>query len=53
MTEDRRIKWERTLEWPLTLAAVLFLVAYAVPILRPDVDPSLPGSTSGLRMGTA
>lgn len=42
MTEDRRIKWERTLEWPLTLAAVLFLVAYAVPILRPDVDPSLP-----------
>lgn len=42
MTEDRRIKWERTLEWPLTLAALLFLVAYAVPILRPDVDPSLP-----------
>ncbi|MDQ3308287.1 MAG: potassium channel family protein, partial [Actinomycetota bacterium] len=42
MTEDRRIKWERTLEWPLMLAAVLFLVAYAVPILRPDVDPSLP-----------
>lgn len=27
--------WERATEWPLTIAAVLFLVAYAVPILDP------------------
>ena len=30
--------WERRMEWPLTVAAVLFLVAYAWPIL----DPGLP-----------
>jgi voltage-gated potassium channel len=29
--------WERRAEWPLTFAALLFLVAYAVPILWPGV----------------
>lgn len=32
-------RWEEATEWPLTVAAVLFLVAYAVPI----IDPNGPG----------
>lgn len=32
-------RWERRTEWPLALAAVVFLVCYAVPVL----DPSLGG----------
>jgi voltage-gated potassium channel len=41
MTEEsRREHWEVKAEWPLTLTAVLFLFAYATPILRPDLaDP--------------
>ena len=34
----RRARWEHTADWPLTAAAVLFLAAYAVPILRPDLS---------------
>ena len=41
-TESRLDRWERRAEWPLTVAALLFLVAYAWPIL----DPELP---SGVR----
>jgi voltage-gated potassium channel len=41
MTDTRRIKWERIMEWPLTAAALVFLVAYAAPILEPDSDPRL------------
>jgi voltage-gated potassium channel len=38
--ESRREHWEVKAEWPLTLTAVLFLFAYATPILRPDLaDP--------------
>jgi hypothetical protein len=32
-------RWERASEWPLMIAALVFLAAYAVPIL----DPNLPG----------
>jgi voltage-gated potassium channel len=35
--ESRRQRWEDRADWPLTLAAVLFLVGYAAPILRPDL----------------
>lgn len=39
MSDDaRRIRWERAGEWPLTVAALVFLLAYAWPIL----DPGLP-----------
>lgn len=38
MTEERRERWERAADWPLTAAAVLFLVAYAVPILNPGLS---------------
>jgi voltage-gated potassium channel len=30
-------RWERVSEWPLMVAAVVFLAAYAVPILHPDL----------------
>ncbi|GIL37047.1 potassium channel family protein [Phycicoccus sp. DTK01] len=40
MSDDlRRARWERATEWPLTVAALFFLVAYAWPIL----DPTLSG----------
>lgn len=40
MSDDlRRARWERATEWPLTVAALFFLVAYAWPVL----DPTLSG----------
>lgn len=38
-TQPRLDRWQRASEWPLTAAALVFLVAYAVPILDPDLDP--------------
>jgi voltage-gated potassium channel len=35
--ESRRQRWEHGAEWPLTITAVVFLAAYAAPILRPDM----------------
>ena len=34
-------RWERASEWPLMAAAMIFLAAYAVPILHPDLPWSL------------
>lgn len=34
-------RWEKVTEWPLTSAAVAFLLAYATPILWPGEDPRL------------
>lgn len=43
MTDEvRRQRWEDRADWPLTITAVLFLVAYAVPILRPDLASPWP-----------
>lgn len=39
--ESRRDRWERRTEWPLTLLAVVFLAAYALPILEPDIAPEI------------
>lgn len=33
----QRERWERAAEWPLTVAAVVFLAAFAWPILDPDL----------------
>jgi voltage-gated potassium channel len=33
-------RFERRTEWPLTILALVFLAAYAWPILRPDISPS-------------
>lgn len=30
-------RWERASEWPLMAAAVVFLSAYAIPILHPNL----------------
>ncbi len=35
LVELRREEWERRTEWPLTVFAMLFLIAYALPILAP------------------
>lgn len=34
-------RWERMVDWPLLAAAVLFLAAYAVPILYPSAPSAL------------
>jgi voltage-gated potassium channel len=34
---ELRRRWERATNWPLMLAAVIFLAAYAVPVLEPDL----------------
>jgi voltage-gated potassium channel len=41
MVEARRERWDQRVEWPLTIAAGLFLGAYAWPILDPGLDSSL------------
>jgi hypothetical protein len=38
----RRQRWEGRADWPLTITAVVFLAAYAAPILRPDLSAPLP-----------
>ena len=40
--ESRRVRWEDRADWPLTITAVVFLIAYATPILRPDLSEPLP-----------
>ena len=37
MSETGRDRWEEVADWPLTVAALLFLGAYAWPILDPDL----------------
>ncbi|MFC6287722.1 potassium channel family protein [Nocardioides sp. GCM10027113] len=42
MSEPTRVdRWERRTEWPLAALAVVFLVAYAWPILDPDLSPDV------------
>lgn len=40
--------WERHTATPLTVAALLFLVAYAVPIIRPGLPASVTSITSSI-----
>lgn len=43
MTDEcRRQRWEDKADRPLTIAAAVFLVAYAAPILRPDLLSPVP-----------
>ncbi|MFC7879863.1 potassium channel family protein [Isoptericola sp. NPDC057391] len=34
-------RWQAATEWPLTVISLLFLVAYAIPIARPDASPDV------------
>ncbi len=36
--EPRRARWEASADWPLSTAALLFLAAYAWPVLQPGLD---------------
>jgi voltage-gated potassium channel len=33
--------WQKATEWPLTISALAFLAAYAIPIINPDIPPQL------------
>ncbi|RHA37537.1 potassium channel family protein [Cellulomonas rhizosphaerae] len=41
-------RWERRTEWPLTVAALVFLIAYAIPIAWPDVGAATRSVCSGI-----
>jgi hypothetical protein len=41
-----RRRWEKATNWPLMLAAVIFLAAYALPVLDPDL-PTWPAEHYG------
>ncbi|RFU19894.1 potassium channel family protein [Geodermatophilus marinus] len=41
-TDDRLERWEQAAEWPLIAAAVLFVVAYAWPVIDPDLAAPWP-----------
>src|SRR5215216_6895605 len=41
-------RWERMTEWPLMIAAVVFLAAYAMPILNPELPSWLLDSCRSL-----
>jgi voltage-gated potassium channel len=45
-------RWERPSEWPLTVAAVAFLAAYAWPILDPTLSPAWVGACRVVSIGT-
>ena len=42
------IKWRQRTEWPLTGVALLFLVAYAIPILQPTLSPEWRDAARGV-----
>lgn len=39
--EARRHRWEHVTTWPLMLVALVFLVAFAAPVVQEDPDPDL------------
>ena len=42
-SEGRRKRWEDAADWPLAVAALVFLAVYAWPILMPDLSAPWPG----------
>ncbi|WP_019146229.1 ion channel [Aeromicrobium massiliense] len=52
MADDRIARWERALDVPLTLSTVLFLGAYAWPILDPELSPTWQRACDGVVWGT-
>lgn len=39
--DERSAQWERRLEWPLLVVSLVFLIAYAIPIVDPAVSPAV------------
>lgn len=39
-------RWQAATEWPLTAVSLVFLVAYAIPIARPDAPPEVRAACS-------
>lgn len=52
VTEPRRKRWESAVDWPLSLAALAFLAAYAWPILDPDLNTPWPTIAAVVTWGT-
>jgi voltage-gated potassium channel len=44
--------WQRTTEWPLTISALAFLAAYAIPIINPDIPSRLAQACEVIVWGT-
>lgn len=45
-------RWERAAEWPLTVAALVFIAAYAAPIIDPALSPTWVTTCEALVTGT-
>jgi len=52
MIEARRERWDHRVEYPLTIAAGLFLASYAWPILDPDLDSTVISLCLAVTWGT-
>jgi len=46
------LQWERVTQWPLVVAAFLFLAAYAIPIIWPQIDHWLLNYTNHIVIAT-
>jgi len=51
-TNHSLLRWERATEWPLLAAALLFLAAYAIPIIWPNLNHTLLNYTNHVIIGT-
>lgn len=49
---SRRTRWEKAAEWPLTVAAILFLAAYAYPIVNPELSQAAHTWANRVEWGT-
>lgn len=50
--ESRRHRWEEVTTWPLMVVALVFLVAFALPILARDLDPEAQRLSSVILVAT-
>ena len=49
--DTRLARWEQRTGWPLAAAALVFLAAYAWPILQPDLDEGWRRACSAVAWG--
>lgn len=48
----RSMQWEKRLEWPLMVVSLVFLVAYAIPIVDPSVSSGVTALCNAVVLGT-